>query len=179
MTTPETAFRDFRANLSRFLAKRLNNPADVEDVLQDVFLRAVRNEHSLRKAQTPLAWLYTVTKSALVDHYRKTGKDSVPLGDEVDQVPEMPQLDDPEFGKCLRPLINNLPAKYRDAIKFTDLEGGRQTELALQEGIAPSTAKSRVQRGRKMIQQNIMDCCRIERDVNDNVMALIPNGNCC
>lgn len=71
MLTPETAYRDFRDKLHHYIARRLGNPEDVEDVLQDVFVRVTRNANILREVKKPLAWLFTVTNSAIVDHARK------------------------------------------------------------------------------------------------------------
>ena len=185
MTTTEKAFLEFRDQLRRFIAKRLSDHEEIDDILQEVFVRVVRNEQALQAARTPLAWLYTVTRSVLIDHYRQTNKIPSLVSDQIviDNLPATPEYSEAKFDRCLSPLINNLPDKYREAVKFVDLGGGRQTELAVQTGTRNSTAKSRVQRGRKMLKEAILHCCRVELDTLSNVVELDPKNNdqknCC
>ncbi len=185
MATTEKAFLEFRDQLRRFIAKRLSDPEEIDDILQEVFVRVVHNEQTLLVARTPLAWLYTVTRSVLVDHYRQTRKAPPLVTDEmeIENLPAPPEYSESEFDRCLSPLINNLPDKYREAIKFVDMEGARQTELAVHIGASKSTAKSRVQRGRKMLKDAILHCCHVELDYLRNVVALDHNNNdqenCC
>ncbi len=185
MTTTEKAFLEFRDQLRRFIAKRLSDPEEIDDILQEVFVRVVHNEQTLKIASTPLAWLYTVTRSVLIDHYRQTNKTSplVTDGMVIENLPAPPEYSEAVFDRCLSPLINNLPDKYREAVKFVDMDGGKQTELAVQIRASNSTAKSRVQRGRKMLKDAILHCCRVELDSLSNVVALDHNNNsqknCC
>ena len=178
MQTPDTAYRDFRSKLQSYLARRLRNPDDVEDVLQDVFVRVTRNEQALKNVREPLAWLYTLTNSALVDHLRKQ-RNYVGLADS--DVENIPALADEEsndgFSDCLLPLVDYLPDKYKNAIRFVDMGGGKQTELATDTGLTVSAAKSRVQRGRHMLKEAILGCCLVERDGLQNVTAL-DSGKC-
>ena len=184
MTTPQKAYEKFYSHLSRYLFKRLNNQEDVEDVLQDVFVRVVCNEQALKQATNPLAWLYTVTRTALIDHYRKTANDQQNISHQRD-VEEMPNLERPDdlaFPECLRPLVESLPAKYSQAISFTYLQDGNQRELAKHYKLNPATAKSRVQRGRKMLKDAILECCRVELDNQSNIIDVIPQNckeKCC
>ena len=79
---------------------------------------------------------------------------------------------DADFASCVLPLINKLPDKYREAIEFVDLGNGRQTSLAEQAGLSVSAAKSRVQRGRKLLKDLILRCCRIELDGFNRVVSM-------
>ncbi len=179
MHDPEMAYREFQATLRQYLARRLGNADDVEDVLQDVFLRVTRNRTALENAQEPLAWLYSVAKTALIDHVRRQRKHAaVATGGVPEDIPDT-QSDMPSEGfyECLTPLLKNLSEAYRDAIRYVDIEGGRQTDLAAASGLNVSTVKSRVQRGRRQLKSAIVDCCLIERDALENISGLAP-GNC-
>lgn len=180
MTIPETAFRQFHHQLSLFIAKRVQSRDDVQDILQEVFLRVVRNQSSLERANKPLAWLYTVTRSVLVDHYRKNGRSQRNAERLINQqvAPGTDEEFSPEFEKCLSPLIAMLPAKYHQAITFSQNEKGTQVEFARSQQIKLSTAKSRMQRGRKLLKQAILSCCRVEFDAGDRVMSLQPGSDC-
>ena len=183
LTTPESAFRDFRQALSRFLTKRLDNSDDVQDLLQEVFVRVLRNENALKEANIPLAWLYSVTQSVLVDHYRKNNRTPLCVNKDMNEVIAHEPGDDfhAEFDNCLRPLVNNLPENYRDVLIYTDLEGRKQTEFAIENSLNPSTVKSRVQRGRKMLKQAILNCCSVEYDNQENLVEVRPDcsTSCC
>ena len=174
MLTPETAYRDFRDKLCGYIARRLGNPDDVEDVLQEVFVRVARNTDALRDARKPLAWLYTATNSAIVDHARKMQRNPLRQAEdlEVTAQPQSQELPGSDFESCLLPLLNNLPEKYRDAVRLIDLEDGKQTDLTAQINRSVPAAKSRVQRGRRLLREAILDCCHVKRDSLKNVAAL-------
>ena len=183
MQTPDTVYREFRTKLQSYLARRLGNPDDVEDVLQDVFVRVTRNEQTLKSVKEPLAWLYTLTNSAMVDHLRKQRNHRDFVDGDIDNIPDMSEDDtEDEFSACLLPLVDNLPEKYQNAVKFVDMNGGKQTELAIGAGLTVSAAKSRVQRGRHMLREAILGCCLVERDGLQNITALDSgkcSANCC
>mgnify|MGYP003112730398 CR=1 FL=1 len=70
-TLTETALIEGRRAFLGFLAKRLGNRADAEDVLQEFCLRVLARKDQLRNVERMDAWLYAVLRSALNDHYRK------------------------------------------------------------------------------------------------------------
>lgn len=174
ITTPETAFQELHEPLRRYVSRRVKNREETEDVLQDVFLRVIRNERSLREVASPVAWLYTVTRSVLIDHYRRQSRS--PIQNRVDledvEIPVPPERPEVDFGACVLPLVNKLPEKYREAVEFVDVHGGRQTALAHKTGLSDSAAKSRVQRGRKMLKESILNCCRVELDNFNRIVAM-------
>lgn len=176
VTTPQSAFVLFGERLKRYIHQRINNSSDAQDVLQDVFERVVRNEQALRAATTPLAWLYTVARTAVIDHYRKQGRAvamtalEADMGDVAPDIESMPL----DFEKCLVPLIDTMPMKYRQALCYVDMEGGRQVDLAEQLGMSASAAKSRVQRGRKMLKDALLSCCQVELDRLNTVIDVKP-----
>ncbi|SFD14449.1 sigma factor-like helix-turn-helix DNA-binding protein [Tropicimonas isoalkanivorans] len=152
-------------------------------MLQDVFLRVTRNGEALETAREPLACLYTVAKSAMIDHLRRRKHRGVAAEGVPEDIPDpLPDISSGEFATCLVPLVRNLPDIYRDAVTFVDLDGGRQTDLAAARGLSVSTVKSRVQRGRQQLRSAILDCCQVERDALKNITSLAPGArgpDCC
>ena len=174
MTTPKLDFQGLRDQLRRYIAKRLSNHEEVEDVLQDVFVRVMRNAKSFQNTRSPIAWLYTVTRSVLIDHYRRQSRNPVQTwpkfkAEDLSTLPEPPEAD---FSECVLPLINKLPDKYREAVEFVDLQGRRQAALAAKVGLSVSAAKSRVQRGRKMLKDSVLGCCHVELDNFNHVVSM-------
>ena len=181
MTSTEQAYRAFRDQLSGYIARRLGGSEHVDDVLQDVFVRASRNDQKLAKAEKPLAWLYTVTNSVLIDHFRKQGRAVETVETDFSDLagPDAEPKASEDFARCLLPLVENLPEKYREIIAYTDMEGGRQSEFARANNLNLATVKSRVQRGRKMLKNSVTGCCKIELDNRNSIIGLEPPARGC
>jgi len=173
----ENAFVGFRAQLGRYISRRIGASDEVQDVLQDVFLRVVRNEKALQQADRPLAWLHSVARSAVVDHLRKKAR--IPAGQEmeIETIAAAPPSD-AEFDRCLWAILKNLPDIYREALEFIDIKGGKQREYAQASRISLAAAKSRILRGRRMLRQQILEKCQIDRDQQNNMIALSPAKDC-
>ena len=67
----EGIYFDFDADLRRFLRSRVSDPAAVDDVLQETYLRIHRHADSLREKDRLQSWVYQITRNALVDYYRR------------------------------------------------------------------------------------------------------------
>ncbi len=182
-------WRQLEAKLRPFIARRLQAEADVDDVLQDVYLRLQRGIADLRDDERFGPWVYQVARSALIDHLRRaakhalTGTDpaawrSVAVADEQADVEQ-------ELARYVASFVALLPAAYREALTLTELQGLTQKEAAELLGISLSGMKSRVQRGREQLRAVFEQCCRLARDARGRVMAceprpdgLIPNCRC-
>jgi RNA polymerase sigma-70 factor (ECF subfamily) len=75
-------------------------------------------------------------------------------------------------------MMDNMPAAYCEALCLTELEGLSQAEYAEKMGIPYSSAKSRIQRSRKLLQEMLMKCCHYHFDKYGTVLQITP-GNCC
>src|SRR5215203_1103297 len=65
---------EFSDRLRTFIARRVDSEADADDILQDVFLRIHRHVGSLQRRERLVSWLFQVTRNAIVDYYRATGR---------------------------------------------------------------------------------------------------------
>lgn len=151
---------EHRSRLRGYIAKRVREDDAVDDILQDVFLKASENLHSLKSRGSVAAWLYRIASNAIVDHYRSR-KPWEELPVEL-AAPESERDFVAELATCLQPLIADLPETYRTALVLSEIEGLPQREVAGQLSISLSGAKSRVQRGREKLRQRLLDCCEIE-----------------
>ncbi|HDZ72053.1 MAG TPA: hypothetical protein ENH55_04570, partial [Aurantimonas coralicida] len=71
MPVVAAALTDHRGEFLRYLLRRVGDRDTAEDVLQNFCLRVVSSNVDLRKSESVIAWLYTVLRSALTDHYRR------------------------------------------------------------------------------------------------------------
>lgn len=155
-------WHEWHAALRRYLARRLREPADVDDVLQDVYLKLHAHHASLREPGRVAAWLYRVADHAIADHYRaRRPWDELP---EELPAPPVPQDCTAELAACLIPMIAALPDIYRDAVRLSEIDGLSQQAVAQRLGLSLSGAKSRVQRGREKLRALLLDCCHIDTD---------------
>jgi RNA polymerase sigma-70 factor (ECF subfamily) len=163
----EAIWREFHDRLRAFISRRVPRPADVEDILQEVFIRIHRNMNSLHNRERLAAWLFQVTRNTMVDHARAGNSQAGSHRDDFD--PPAPDEGDDgsealELSRCIEPMIATLPENYREAIQLTDIEGLTQLEAAQRRGLSFSGMKSRVQRARRQLKDMMLDCCRIELD---------------
>lgn len=69
-----------------------------------------------------------------------------------------------ELARCLLPLIERLPAPYRETVEYAEIEGMTQRAAAERLELSHSGAKSRVQRARAMLEADLLASCRVEFD---------------
>jgi RNA polymerase sigma-70 factor (ECF subfamily) len=166
-------WREIEARLRPFIARRVRAKADVDDVLQDVFVRLQRGLAGLRDEQRFGPWLYQVARSAIVDHQRVAARHRVGEPQAMEEAPLHVEDDgvEAEVAGYLAPLVAMLPSPYREALTLVELEGRTHREAAELLGVSVSGMKSRVQRGRAQLLEALEACCRIALDVRGRVMA--------
>jgi len=160
MTSTSDFWTDHKTRLRNYIAKRVRDTNAVDDILQDVFVKAYTNLHDVKSHGSLTAWLYRIAANSIADHYRA----EKPLEEISEELP-MPELEPDYLGElasCLQPLIEDLPEKYRLPLVLSEIEGLTQKEVADRLGLSLSGAKSRVQRGREKLRQRLFQCCDIE-----------------
>jgi RNA polymerase sigma factor, SigZ family len=163
-------WRAYRAELLRFVLKRVRDEAFAEDIVHEVLCKAYSRQDTLKDFRKLRLWLYQIARNAIVDYYRSE-KPLEPLPEElVAEEAEGVESTEQELARCLLPLVNNLPPPYRRAVTLAELKGLTQREVASRLGLSLSGAKSRVQRGRKMLGESLLDCCQIELDRRGSIV---------
>jgi RNA polymerase sigma-70 factor (ECF subfamily) len=171
------AWNALGAKLRPFVARRVRGPADVDDVVQDVFLRMQRGLAELRDDERFGPWAYQVARSAIADHHRAARRRPSAEGDPAEE-PSPDEDDDrsaeQDLAGYVAAFIAMLDTPYREALTLTELEGLTQKEAAEMMGISLSGMKSRVQRGRQQLRQTLEQCCTIALDVRGRVVSCEP-----
>ena len=164
---------EFSVPLRTFIKRRIHNDSDVEDVLQNVFIKIYNNINKLDQFNNMQAWVYTVTKNTIIDYYRIQKQDSyhdelsedIAVGETLEE-----QTMFNEISQCLIIMIQHLPEKYKQALTLTEIEHRSQKELADKAGLSVSGAKSRVQRARVLLKEEFLSCCNLEMDGRGNII---------
>jgi RNA polymerase sigma-70 factor (ECF subfamily) len=171
-------FAEFQRRLRAFVSRRVGNPADAEDVVQETFLRIHRHLSQVRSPDRLTAWVFQVARNAILDHYRRARR----LAGALHDVGEAPMGAAPgkgaeaaggleELAGCLAPMIQSLPPADRQAIELSEIQGLTQREASTRAGLTLSGMKSRVQRARRKLKTMLLDCCRIELDRRGGVIT--------
>jgi RNA polymerase sigma-70 factor (ECF subfamily) len=169
----------FSRPLRGYLLRRVSDPMDAEDILQDVFVKLHTRIDTLQDENRLAPWLYGIARNAVIDFYR-THRAEADLPDDLSGDGE-PQEEDllPRLAQGLRPMLGCLPEKYAQAVQWVDLDGLTQEQMAARAGLSLSGAKSRVQRGRKLLRNSLLDCCHFEFDRRGHPIDYTPRPDCC
>jgi len=181
----EAIWREFHERLLGFISRRVPSRETAEDILQDVMLRIHRSAAGVERAEAVGAWVHTITRNAIADHYRSTSaRRELARGSEID--PEAvgePEADAPdlrgELASCIAPLLQRLSPSFREALTLTELKGLTQEEAAARVGLSLSGMKSRVQRARRQLKQVLVQCCEVELDVRGGLTGYRPRRGSC
>ncbi|MDQ8737172.1 RNA polymerase sigma factor SigZ [Paenibacillus sp. LHD-38] len=153
----------FHQPLKQFVINRTGDPIAADDIVQDTFIKIHLNIKNLRDEEKIKPWVYQITRNAIIDYYRRERSfEELPfnLPSTEEEIEISTQL-----ASCIKPMIEQLPLKYREALTITELQGYTQVELSMQLGIFLSGAKSRVQRGRLKLKELLLACCHVNKDL--------------
>jgi RNA polymerase sigma-70 factor (ECF subfamily) len=141
------------------------NPADAEDLTQDVFLKVYSNLASFDTNRGSLqVWITTMTRNLLVDNFRRTRNQRVTgsLDEGWESVEELKPIDRltargpsphesaarKELAKMVQQALARVSVELREAVILRDLQDMDYKEIACVLGIPEGTVKSRISRGR-------------------------------
>jgi RNA polymerase sigma factor (sigma-70 family) len=162
MTEPDRRISEIfareRSRLRNFIRRRVPDPSDAEDLVQEVFYELVEANRLLMPIEHVTGWLFRVARNRITDLFRK--KKPVAYSDVAfaDEEGEMLRLEDllpsPDAGpealyfrnilhEALELAIDELPKDQRDVFLAHELEGRSFKEMAAESGMAVNTLLSR------------------------------------
>lgn len=172
MTTEVTTiWTNFHKELKAFTLNKTRNSADTDDILQEVFIKIIRNIDKVSQAENLKHYLYGIVRNAINDYFRNRKKiiDNTEIEEKFTEE-ETQSLNATIADCCIKPFINKLPDNYRDALLITEFQDISQRELAEKLNISYSGAKSRVQRGKEKLKELILNCCAYQSDIYGNII---------
>jgi RNA polymerase sigma-70 factor (ECF subfamily) len=165
----EAAYAQTRRALLSYL-RRLSGDAQLaEDLMHDVMVKALTALGEQREAPRNLsAWLHRVAYNAAMDHHRASRRDE-PLDDEAAEtiaadLPDAQAMAErgalEAISMCLRPIADRLPKTYQDVVRAAEFEQRPLQDIADELGISVAAARQRASRGRRLLRQDLEQCCR-------------------
>jgi len=150
-------FDSYNPTLLGFLIRILNNKAEAEDVLQEVFVQvwqqAPRYDETRGRVFT---WLVTMARSRALDRLRALGsRESAATKSASERVEEFPSAVDEaiesEQYEVVRDALEEIPEAQRNVLMLAYFEGLSHPEIATRVGIPLGTAKTRIRDGLKKL----------------------------
>jgi RNA polymerase sigma-70 factor (ECF subfamily) len=158
------------------------NRQDAEDLVQETYLKAVRNLHRYRDEGTCKPWLFRILTNTYIDRYRKSRRSPTPVeleeegttglydrmvdSHESSGTPaDIEDLDDflARFvSDEVKQALDGLPEIFRAVIALRDIEGFTYQDIADMLEIPIGTVMSRLYRGRRLLQDGLREYAQRE-----------------
>lgn len=155
-------YGELRLSLLAFLRKHTGDAQAAEDLLHDVVVKALAAGRDEANAPRNLTgWLYAVARNAAMDYHRRQRPTEELPEDIASDAPDEAEVAVIELSNCLRPMAERLPSTYRDTIIAAEFEGLPLAAVAEAQGLSLAAVKTRASRGRKLLQAELVQCCRV------------------
>lgn len=123
--------------------------AEVDDLVQDIFLHAYRKLNTLRDHAAFGPWIAMIARNRAVDFHRRT-RETVEITDDVRST----NTSDSRAAEILE-LIRSLPDAYRETLVLRLVEGMTGPEIADRTGLTPASVRVNLHRGMKLLRQKL------------------------
>lgn len=156
----------------RFARSLTRDEADAEDVVQDTYLRAFRSWHTFQPGTDVRRWLFTIARNSFL-RSRERGQREITLDTEGSEAVDAaralegwvvrglnPILDRVDLGPAIQEALGEIPESYRDAVILVDIEDQSYEGAAEVLGVPVGTVRSRLFRGRKLLQEKLAEYAR-------------------
>ena len=168
------AWRQHQGELRGWLNQQLRGPDRVDDAMQEIFIKAMKQEERFCAIEQPRAWLFEVARHHLIDEHRKR-RELLPLPDELPQdEPEQAVVD--QLTACLPRVLTELDSADRDILTRCDIEGMTQQAYANQQGLSLPAVKSRLLRARTRLKNQLHTACAVRLDDQGQVCCYTPRS---
>lgn len=141
----DVLFERYLDPVYRFLYSRVGNREDAEDLTSEVFLKASQKLDASRTETSVAAWLFTVARTVLADHWRRyyRGGATLPLDDERSEIIPVAETAAPSerSAQLVEEVLGRLPERYRRILELRFLHGYSVAESAAEMGITTENAK--------------------------------------
>lgn len=166
------AWQAHEKELRGYLMHRLGDGHLADDLLQEILLKAMRQEKGFCDIAQKRAWLFQVARNLLVDRVRlqKT---------EVEVDDDLPQQEDERapveaLDTCLARNLAEISPEDREIIEQCDLLGIKQQAFADARDLSLAAVKSRLLRARQRLRDNLVRNCQVGFDDTGQVCCHVP-----
>ena len=166
----KSIWEEYERELSSFVLSRVGDVEIQKEIMQEVALKIFTSMHTQKKHLR--GWLYTLTKNAISDYYRKANRPLPELEEEI-------EVEEHLLLECLTPMLNSLKQEEQEILKLTQLEQYSLKEVASSKDIPLNTVKSQLFRAKKTLAERFFSCCTYERNACGEVVDFLSCDECC
>jgi RNA polymerase sigma-70 factor (ECF subfamily) len=124
---------------------------EVDDLVQDVFLIALRKIQSLREDAAFGGWLATIARNRAVDYYRQR-----PHTEDLNEdIPDASSTEEASEAARALAAVKSLPEAYRETLILRLVEGMTGPEIAERTGLTPASVRVNLHRGMKLLREKL------------------------
>ena len=130
---------------------------EVEDLVQEVFLRALPRVRELRDASRFGSWLAAIARNLAIDYYRRsqTRPERTDDASDPDEQPAKPNVSSGVEAVEILDCIRILPEAYRETLILRLVEGMTGPEIAAKTGLSPGSVRVNLHRGMNQLRQKL------------------------
>jgi RNA polymerase sigma-70 factor (ECF subfamily) len=170
-----TIWIDLNEELYKFILGKIKDEQISKDIHQEVFLKIQTKINQLKHTSKLTSWVYQITRNTIIDYFRKVNDKNISINDlEIAEL-ETNDFDYSNLTNCINQKIESLSAQHKEAIILTSFKSYSQKELAEHLKISYSGTKSRVQKAREILKENILDCPNVESDSSGKLLDFENN----
>ncbi len=166
---------EYKDALRNYILKIIKDEDTANGLSHEVLMKVYSSCCSGRNIQNVRSWLFQIAYNTCMDYFRRQSK-KTDIKTEIHATEE--DLIYKEAGEFIEPLIKLLPEKYAQPLEMSDLKGMKQQEVADKLGLSLTATKSRIQRARNLLKEQITECIHVEVDKKGNLMAFNVKGSC-
>lgn len=156
----------YKDQLLNFVFRFVGNRTDAEDIIQETFLRVYRNKHMYKEIAKFSTWVYTIAGNLAKTELRRRKRHKIFsvsnfVNEEKDfDIPDRDhspekKVDSSIQESIIQKAIEKLPIKFKEVIVLRDIQGFAYEEISQILNIPLGTVKSRVNRGRLKLQEDL------------------------
>jgi RNA polymerase sigma-70 factor (ECF subfamily) len=174
LTAAEALYRKYRQSVHGVVWRMTRGAPEAEDLVQDVFVRALRGLKGFRGQSSFRTWLFHIASNTVLNHLERgerapfagsldeplaTEGDGERVGDRIASPTPRPEdlTIGQELDEAIQAAIDRLPPPFRMALVLRDIEGLAYDEIASALDVSLGTVKSRIARARSQVQQWLRD----------------------
>lgn len=159
--------------LLRTAVRMTRNPSDAEDLVQETYLKAYRFFDRFERGTNIRAWLFKIMTNLFINSYRDRAKrpeetsfdemedfslySKMAADTQKDGTNPEKELFDKLYGDEVQRALDRLPEEFKMVVMLNFVEGFSYQEIAEILGIELGTVKSRLHRGRKLLQKSLWE----------------------
>lgn len=139
-----------------FLKRRLSHEEKVTEVFQEVFIKIHKSKHLYNDSLPALAWIFTISRTVLIDELRKDKKIQTVDNYELEKIPEVLEKTVPQFEQAIEAL-EYLPDQQKTAIEMRYIDDKTFEQIAESLKVSPTNARQIISRGIKRIRELVSE----------------------